>query len=66
MYNEDMLEVSQSIKAAEITNNSKIIFVWKEIHIKVIDAIKGNSTWEFNPAATITDVKHMLKDNNKL
>lgn len=63
MHNEDMFEVEQTFQSAHVVNGDKIIFMWKEIHIKVIDEIKGNSTWEFNPSDKVKAIKDMLKDN---
>jgi hypothetical protein len=39
--------------------------MWKEIHIKIIDQLKGTSDFEFYPTDKIKAIKLMLKDNGK-
>ena len=66
MHNEEMLEMDQTIQAAEFHEGDKVIFMWKAINIKIKDTIKGDSHFEFNPSDPVKAIKDMLHDNEKL
>lgn len=66
MFNEDMLEMDQTIMAAEMVEGSKITFMWKHINVKFKDPFKGEFSFEMNPGHKVQDLKDILVDNNKL
>jgi hypothetical protein len=49
MYNEDMLDMEQTIRGAEMVEGAKVTFMWKAINIKFKDPFKGEFVFELNP-----------------
>lgn len=65
-YNDHVLDVTQTISVAGISEESSVTFMYKQITIKIEDRVKGNSSYKFDPMDTISVIKDQLADKKKI